>query len=126
MRLRVGPLADHRLHRIARGDVEQQEGHDEHAEQGGHQQREPGAGESGSRDALHRRPPLAGEDRGIRQPFTSGCTAQTSAGNQRKIHGARSKTRASISRESRAFSAVSGVLRARTIIASSVLSARNA
>ena len=43
---------------------------------------------------------------GMRHPSSDGCAAQTSIGNQRKIQGASSKMRASISRESRAFSAV--------------------
>ena len=46
MRLGVGPLAHHGLHRIARRDVEQQEGDGQHAEQGRDEQREPGEQEA--------------------------------------------------------------------------------
>ena len=63
MRLGVGPLADHGLHRIAGRDVEQQEGDGQHAEQGRDQQRQPGQQEAaspGTRSACS--PPLAGED----------------------------------------------------------------
>ena len=47
-RLGIGALAHHRLHRIARRDVEQEEGEREHAEQRGDERARAGRGGSGS------------------------------------------------------------------------------
>ena len=77
---RVGPLAHHRLHRIARGHVEQQKGYHQHAEQCRHYQEQPA--EQKTRHWRKCTPvqrwPL--KMAGISQPVTSGRSAHISTG----------------------------------------------